>query len=132
MMKKFLLEALPDSHPQISESQIQASQRRMKKSLENDLVYVLKVNDKIVSMAKKAQTTPNGQIVNAVYSLPNERKKGYATEVVAKVSQSILDSGKKFCFLFTDLANPTSNKIYQTIGYRPIIDMDLYRFYERK
>ncbi|MHA2094843.1 MAG: GNAT family N-acetyltransferase, partial [Candidatus Hodarchaeales archaeon] len=32
----------------------------------------------------------------------------------------------------TDLANPTSNKIYQTIGYRPVIDMDLYRFQSRK
>src|SRR4051794_1327852 len=41
---------------------------------------------------------------------------------VAAVSQHLLDSGRKFCFLFTDLANPTSNKIYQQIGYEPVSD----------
>ncbi len=33
-----------------------------------------------------------------------------------------------FCFLFTDLANPTSNHIYQTIGYEPVRDFEAYRF----
>ncbi len=132
MMKNFILEALPDSLPQKSKPEIEASQRRMEKALENNLVYVLKENNEVVSMAKKAQATPNGQIINAVYTYPDKRRRGYATEVVARVSQSILDSGKKYCFLFTDLANPTSNKIYQTIGYRPIIDMDFYKFKSRK
>ncbi len=33
-----------------------------------------------------------------------------------------------FLFLFTDLANPTSNHIYQAIGYEPIRDIDIWRF----
>jgi predicted GNAT family acetyltransferase len=41
---------------------------------------------------------------------------------VAAVSQAQLDAGLRFCFLYTDLANPTSNKIYQAIGYRPVTD----------
>jgi predicted GNAT family acetyltransferase len=40
----------------------------------------------------------------------------------------ILDSGKKFCFLFTDQANPTSNSIYQKIGYEPVCDFHEYTF----
>ena len=36
--------------------------------------------------------------------------------------------GRRFCFLFTDLANPTSNKIYQAIGYEPVCDVDQYGF----
>jgi hypothetical protein len=34
----------------------------------------------------------------------------------------MLDEGRRFCFLYTDLANPTSNKIYQAIGYKPVTD----------
>jgi hypothetical protein len=36
--------------------------------------------------------------------------------------------GGRFCFLFTDLANPTSNSIYQTVGYRPVADVDQWSF----
>ena len=130
MGKEFLFEALPEGSTE--PAHIKSSQRRMEQALQNQMVYVLKVNGKIVSMVKRAHVTPNGQTVNAVYTPPNERRKGYATEVVARLSQKILSEGKKYCFLFTDLANPTSNKIYQTIGYRPVTDMDLYRFQSRK
>jgi predicted GNAT family acetyltransferase len=40
----------------------------------------------------------------------------------------MLAEGRRFCFLFTDLGNPTSNHIYQEIGYRPVADVDVYRF----
>ena len=40
----------------------------------------------------------------------------------------LLDGGRRFCFLFTDLANPTSNSIYQRIGYRPVTDVDQWTF----
>jgi predicted GNAT family acetyltransferase len=48
--------------------------------------------------------------------------------LVAKLSQHLLDQGRTFCTLFTDLANPTSNRIYQNIGYRPVCDYTVYRF----
>ena len=130
MGKEFILEALPEGSTETAH--IESSQRRMEQSLLNNMVYVLKVEGKIVSMAKKAHVTPNGQIVNAVYTPPDKRNKGYATETVAKLCQLILSEGKKHCFLFTDLSNPTSNKIYQTIGFRPVTDMDDYRFQSRK
>jgi predicted GNAT family acetyltransferase len=41
---------------------------------------------------------------------------------VAQVSRQIRDSGSRAC-LFTDQANPTSNRIYQAIGYVPVVDM---------
>ena len=128
--KEFIFEALPEGSKEMAH--IESSQRRLEQALKNKMVYVLKVKKKIVSMAKRAHETPNGQTVNAVYTPPEERRKGYATECVAKLSQQILSEGKKYCFHFTDLANPTSNKIYQTIGYRPVTDMDLYRFQCRK
>jgi len=56
------------------------------------------------------------------------RKKGYATSCVAKLSQVILDKGFKKCVLYTDMANPTSNSIYQKIGYQPICDSVMLKF----
>jgi predicted GNAT family acetyltransferase len=39
-----------------------------------------------------------------------------------------LEEGYRYCFLFTDLANPTSNRIYAAIGYRSVCDVDEYGF----
>lgn len=81
-----------------------------------------------VSMAGYAGPTPNGMRVGAVYTPPDLRRKGYASAVTAGLSQHLLDQGYKFCFLFTDLLNPTSNHIYQQIGYGAICDADRYLF----
>lgn len=69
-----------------------------------------------LAMAGWAGRTPNGVRVNFVYTPPENRRRGYATACVATLSQHLLDTGRKFCFLFTDLANPTSNQIYRSIG----------------
>ena len=66
--------------------------------------------------------------VNAVYTPPEQRRRGYATAAVAVLSQRLLDTGYQFCCLFTDLSNPTSNTIYQRIGYRPLCDYNEYIF----
>ncbi|MFJ9500076.1 GNAT family N-acetyltransferase [Brevibacillus centrosporus] len=58
----------------------------------------------------------------------SRRKNGYASTCVAILSQQLLDAGYQFCSLYTDLANPTSNRIYQAIGYRPIQDSVVLRF----
>jgi predicted GNAT family acetyltransferase len=71
-----------------------------------------------VSMAAWTRPTPSGCAINFVYTPRPLRGKGYASHAVAALSQKMLDAGKKFCTLYTDLANPTSNSIYQKIGYR--------------
>jgi predicted GNAT family acetyltransferase len=81
-----------------------------------------------VSMAGYSGPTPNGMRVGAVYTPPDQRRKGYASACTAALSKHLLERGFQFCFLFTDLLNPTSNHIYQQIGYRPICDVDRYIF----
>ena len=81
-----------------------------------------------LSMVRKAGKTPNGNFINFVYTPPHLRRNGYATEVVANISKMLLEEGNKYCFLFTDLSHPTSNSIYQKVGYRPVIDMNHYKF----
>ncbi len=55
--------------------------------------------------------------VGMVYTPPELRGRGYGSAATAALSQRLLDQGVRACFLFTDLANPTSNAIYQRIGY---------------
>ena len=60
--------------------------------------------------------------IGPVYTPRDARGHGYASATVAAVSQRLLNQGVRAC-LFTDQANPTSNKIYEALGYRPVVDM---------
>lgn len=81
-----------------------------------------------VSMAASSGKTSSGVRVNFVYTPPDLRGRGYATACVAAMSQVLLASGNKYCCLYTDLANPTSNKIYREIGYEAVCDAAAYAF----
>ncbi|NUR94151.1 MAG: GNAT family N-acetyltransferase, partial [Kribbellaceae bacterium] len=59
--------------------------------------------------------------VGPVYTPPNHRRHGYAGALTSQVTANILAGGNQAC-LYTDLANPTSNKIYHQAGYRPVAD----------
>ncbi len=60
--------------------------------------------------------------VGPVYTPKEQRGRGYASAAVAAVSRLLLDDGAQVC-LFTDQANPTSNRIYQALGYQPVGDL---------
>jgi uncharacterized protein len=70
-----------------------------------------------VSLAGFGGSTPNGIRIGPVYTPPELRGRGYASALVAALSAELLAGGRRFCFLYTDLANPTSNRIYERIGY---------------
>jgi uncharacterized protein len=75
-----------------------------------------------VSLCAYSGRTPHGIRIGPVYTPPEHRGHGYGTSLVADVSAELLASGYDFCFLFTDLANPTSNGIYQRIGYERVCE----------
>lgn len=90
-------------------------------------LYVWDV-DGPVSMCGVGGPTPNGIRIGPVYTPPGLRRRGYASACVAAVSQAQLDAGRRSCYLFADTANPTSNHIYETMGYAPVSDVTVYRF----
>jgi uncharacterized protein len=96
------------------------------KRIEKNEVYLLVKDGNPVSMACSNRPTPNGITVNGVFTPIEQRGCGYATEAVALLSQKLLQI-YQFCCLYTDLSNPTSNKIYTTIGYQPICDSLQYK-----
>lgn len=79
-------------------------------------LFVWEKNNQVVAMAAIVRETDNFQIIGAVYTPINERKKGNATSLVHFLSQLILNNDKK-AGLFTNASNPTSNKIYNRIGF---------------
>lgn len=102
-------------------SPIENVKKRVAMFLKEREVFLLEDKGKIVSMMKKSRPTKNGVTVSLVFTPKEKRKKGYARTLVAAVSRELLNDFS-FCVLYTDLMNPTSNKIYREIGYERIAD----------
>ena len=98
---------------------------------DNNRTLYLWDDQRAVSLCGVGGRTPNGVRIGPVYTPPADRRRGYAGALVAAASQLQLDAGRTFCFLFTDLANPTSNHVYRAIGYEPVRDIDVHRFEAR-
>ncbi|GAA1444792.1 hypothetical protein GCM10009641_64550 [Mycobacterium cookii] len=60
--------------------------------------------------------------IGPVFTPSEHRGHGIASYVVGELTRRGLEAGHRMC-LFTDLANPTSNKIYSNLGYAPVVDM---------
>lgn len=98
------------------------------RNIEQNSLYVWQYGDSMVSMTACGGKTPNGIRIKSVYTPPQDRGKGFATSLVTAISQHLLKQNK-YCFLFTDTANPISNRIYRKIGYVPMADISDYNFY---
>jgi predicted GNAT family acetyltransferase len=81
-----------------------------------------------VSLSGFGGPTPSGIRIGPVYTPPDRRRRGFATTLVADQSTWLLGRGYRFCFLYTDLENPTSNRIYEEIGYERVGDSADYLF----
>jgi len=85
-------------------------------------LFLLEEQEKPVSIDTTQRELRTVCCVTHVYTPPYFRNKGYASSCVAQLSQMILDRGFTKAVLYTDMENPTSNSIYQKIGYRPVCD----------
>ncbi len=92
---------------------------KIERFLEDKEVYVWEVQGQVVSCMKKSRPSKHGISVGFVFTPEKYRKKGYARTLVAEVTEELLLE-YDFVMLYTDLKNPTSNKIYAEIGYEQI------------
>ena len=102
--------------------------RRVRAAIEEGHYWIWEVHGRPVAMTGTAPAPPDGIRVGPVYTLPDERGHGYATTLVAHLSRAALEGGHRACYLHTDLANATSNAIYQRIGYDRVCDAIDLRF----
>jgi len=101
----------------------------VRRMLPGGLLFFWKSRDgQVVAMAARSRESPSGATVSYVYTPENLRRKGYASCVVGYLSQRILDGGKSFCCLYTDVSNPTSNSIYGKLGYEVMGEGAQYSF----
>jgi len=119
----FVEEALQEA-PHVED--VEATYRR--RAADPDGAWLVWDDGGLVSLAAYGAPTPTGIRVGPVYTPPDFRGRGYATSLVAELTAKRLAGGRSFCFLFTDLGNPTSNAIYQRIGYEPVADWDQWRY----
>ncbi|MFI5690652.1 GNAT family N-acetyltransferase [Kribbella sp. NPDC051586] len=89
--------------------------------IDDGTMWMWEVGGEAVSMAGYHLPIFGVCRVGPVYTPPGKRRHGYAGALTSQVSATILADGNQAC-LYTDLANPTSNKIYYQAGYRPVAD----------
>jgi len=102
-----------------------------KSKIELGELYLWSLNGVPQTVCCASRPTPNGITLNFVYTPPASRRQGLATKIVAEVSSKMLEEGYRFCSLFTDLSNPTSNSIYKKIGYREVKEFRSIEFREQ-
>ena len=118
-LREFADESLPDP-----EQSFRLMERHLESrfAVEGTGFWVWENEGAPVSLAGFSGRTPTGIRIGPVYTPPEHRRRGYATTLVADLSAWLLDQGHRACFLYTDLANPTSNRIYVEIGYERVCD----------
>ena len=94
----------------------------MRHRIETGQIFVWEVDG--VPLHVTAATLPAFGVsrVGPVYTPGEHRGQGYASRAVHEVSRLLVERGVRAC-LFTDQANPTSNKIYEALGYERLVDM---------
>jgi predicted GNAT family acetyltransferase len=125
LLKAFAAETFPDD-----EEETAGMERRLDLRLASPDpgLFLWEDGGPAVCLVGAGNPTPNGIRIGPVYTPREHRRRGYASALTAAVSALQLARGRRFCFLFTDLANPTSNAIYRRIGYEPVCDASDIRF----
>lgn len=90
--------------------------------------YVLEVDGQIVSQAVISRVLTKGKSIGGVFTLKEYRGKGYAYNLVYKISEKMLKEGAEYCVLYTDDNNPISNHVYEKIGYKRMVDTEDIKF----
>ena len=101
---------------------------RLKRAPNVGGVFVWQDDGQPVSVVAYGSPTPNSLHIGPVFTPPQYRRRGYAAACTAAVCEYILDTGKDFVTLFTDIANRTSSHIYQSIGFESVCGAEMISF----
>jgi len=80
------------------------------------------VDGEPVSLARFGPPAAGVSRVGSVFTPEDRRGHGYGAAATAAVSRLAWDAGADDVVLFTDLANPVSNRLYRRLGYAPVAD----------
>ena len=94
-------------------------------------IWIWEDDGEAASVARLSPPAAGTVRVGFVYTPRHKRRRGYAGASVAAVSNHALALGASNCVLYTQLANPTSNRIYRNLGYEATSEVLAYRFIGR-
>jgi len=123
----FTAEAIPwepDDQPRVE----RMVDHRLDAEVDDAGFWVWEEGGRARSLVGFGGATPGGMRIGPVYTPPGERRRGYGTALVAAVCSWLLGQGRRRCFLYTDLANPTSNAIYRRIGFEQVAESADYGY----
>lgn len=123
-LRAFQLEAIEQDAPRFDLEAV--VDRRLGRA--NSGLVLWEDESRPVSLCGFGGRTPHGIRIGPVYTPPELRRRGYASALTAYVTREQLDGGRDYCFLYTDLTNPTSNRIYMQIGYERVCNSLEYAF----
>jgi hypothetical protein len=126
--RDLLISWLDAFHVEIGEAPDRDHAELVDDKLSHDGLTLWEIDGSPVSMAGASRLEAGMIRVAAVYTPKHLRGRGYAGASTTAVSRAALDAGADDVVLFTDLANPTSNALYQRLGYRPIEDRVVMEF----
>jgi GNAT superfamily N-acetyltransferase len=89
---------------------------------------VWEIDGEPVAQASARAVTAGMSRIGPVYTPPEHRCHGYAAAVTAAAARWALDRGARHVLLYTDLANPATNRLYPRLGFRPRYDAVELRF----
>ncbi len=101
----------------------------VRRRIEAGLVQLWETDGEVVSLASRAPDAAGVARIGPVYTPPRCRRRGFASAVTHACARDAIDGGARSVVLFTDLTNPTSNAIYQAIGFRAIGERVVLRFH---
>lgn len=120
-MMKFAQESLPKAEQMTKDEALKGAEDRIARGR----IAIWDVNGAPVAQAGVHGTNDVARI-SLVYTPADQRGKGYASAVVAGLTQKLLADGRRFCCLYADARNPVSNSIYRKIGYEFVGRSSLY------
>jgi predicted GNAT family acetyltransferase len=124
LVTRWVAEFQEDIFGEVDEGQIAV---RAGKQVDRGEVYFWEDGEP-VSMSAACRPTGDAVSIGLVYTPPHLRNHGYASSCVATLCEVLLASGYRYCMLYTDLSNPTSNSIYKRIGFTEVCDSADYSF----
>lgn len=100
---------------------------RTKRFIDNEQFYLwMSTSGEYVASTVQVRESPNAASLSLVFTPASHRGNGYASNLVAQVTERLLGEGKTHVNLFTDRKNRQSNTIYQRIGYHQVSDCRVY------
>lgn len=126
LLVDWYLAFIAESHEQETPD---AASRAARMRIERGLMFVWEDDDQPVSLAGRTVAVAGVPRIGPVYTPPPLRGRGYASAAVAALSRRMFAEGARRVVLFTDIANPTSNKIYAELGYRRLADYEEHAFH---